>query len=318
MEKLEQNVILKIGFCVLLILIGFSGIANEKSRYFLLDENSEAYTLTKFDLSTKSLYGIDKKVTLYNIMLNDLRRSGTNDFYYKSSEKLSLILFSVLPDLNGGPDWKEISLDSIEKKIIKAGYLRHLLSANTMDLPDQILRNETKYFNDYQVITKKENRYFVSKNCLLQFYVISNRPEPFPNVYGTINIKQTPISILNFEKIYKSVYPNEIFPLFTMGESDKLITFQRSRDRREYLSKIFKIGKDTAYQFWTYSDWQKDDRFYEVDRGIDRFVFIPDKGIAGGSFDFYFYFNRKKLPIKYSDLMDNIKEEKVMIADTFK
>ncbi|MDM1295907.1 hypothetical protein HX021_16575 [Sphingobacterium sp. N143] len=317
MEKLAQNVILKIGFSVLLMLIGFSGIANEKLRYFLLDETSEAYVFTKFDLSTKSLYGVDRKITLYNLMLNGYRRVNNQDYQYVKFKEPPLILFSVLPDLDGNEDWKEINLDSIKDKMIDLRYLRHLFSANTQDLPDQILRNETKYLNDYQVIVKKGNKYLVSKNCLLQFYVISSRPEPFANVYCTINIKQTPISILNFEKIYKSVYPNDIFPLYTMGESDKLVTFQRSRDRREYLSKIFKIGESTAYQFWTYSDWQKDYRFYEVDRGIDRFVYLPGKGIVGGSFDFYFYFNRKKLPIKYADFMNNIKEERVMMAENY-
>lgn len=317
MEKQARNVNLKIVFFISFIFASFYGVADEKTKYFLIDENEKSYSLTTFDLSTKSLYGVDRKITLYNLMLNDYRRVNNQDYQYVKFKEPPLILFSVLPDLEGHEDWKEINLDSIKDKMIDVSYLKHLFSANTLDFPDQILRNETKYFNDYQIIIKKKNRYLVSKNCLLQFYVISNRPEPFTNVYCTINIKQTPISILSFEKIYKSVYPNEIFPLFTMGESDKLVTFQRSRDRREYLSKIFKIGEDTAYQFWTYSDWQKDYRFYEVDRGIDRFIFIPDKGIVGGSFDFYFYFNRKKLPIKYSDLINNIKEEKVMIADKF-
>jgi hypothetical protein len=73
-----------------------------------------------------------------------------------------------------------------------------------------------------------------------------------------------------------------------------------------------------GYQFWTFIDWTAPDSSYYIERGIDRFVYLQGKGIIGGSFDFYFYFNRKKLPIKYTDFLNNIKEEKVMIADNFK
>ncbi|WP_223583020.1 hypothetical protein [Sphingobacterium sp. GVS05A] len=87
----------------------------------------------------------------------------------------------------------------------------------------------------------------------------------------------------------------------------------------EYLFVKKKLkDNNLAYQFWTYTNWHAHAHEYEFDRGIDRFVYLPGKGIIGGSFDFYFYFHRKKLPIKYVDFMNNIKEEKVMIADIFK
>ncbi len=55
--------------------------------------------------------------------------------------------------------------------------------------------------------------------------------------------------------------------------------------KRLYLSKSYTLGKDSAYQFWTFCDWnRKDGR--NLQRGIDRFVFIPGKGIVGSSFDF--------------------------------
>ncbi|MEN5233942.1 hypothetical protein [Sphingobacterium faecium] len=73
---------------------------------------------------------------------------------------------------------------------------------------------------------------------------------------------------------------------------------------------------ELAYQFWTYTNWHE--HRHKFDRGIDRFVYHPSKGIIGGSFDFYFYFHRKKLPIGYADFMQNIKEEKIMIADNYK
>lgn len=91
--------------------------------------------------------------------------------------------------------------------------------------------------------------------------------------------------------------------------------FDRLRDRKEFLSRKYLIKGAEAYQFWTYTDWHEDYRSYEYNRGIDRFVYIPGKGIIGGSYDFYFFKHRKELNLTISKFIENMLEEKVMIAD---
>ncbi|QQQ30075.1 hypothetical protein [Chryseobacterium indoltheticum] len=91
---------------------------------------------------------------------------------------------------------------------------------------------------------------------------------------------------------------------------------------RNYLSKEFFIKKNKAYQFWTFDGWWAIDGYNEH-RGIDRFLYIPDKGIVGGSYDFYFRLKPKISSNDYftvSDyaLWDNIINEKIMIAKELK
>jgi hypothetical protein len=316
MGVLVQNV-LKITslFGVIMLLWSSSAMANTK--YFIIEEDTEDYHLTTYDLSTKSLYGIDRKVSLYNLILKN--RTWTNDHTEYLSEKKdnsSLILFSVLPDLKSNIDWIEVSLDTIQGKMVIYSDLKKLFHENTVSFMNGKNKETTKYFNSYKPILKKGKQFFVPKNCLLEFYVVNNRPDIFSNPYGTINTQLSPISILEFAEIFKKSNPNAKFPLYTIGEDNTYTSFDRTRDRREYLSRILQLPKGTtAYQFWTYSDWFGQSFNYIYDRGIDRFVYHPSKGIIGGSFDFYFYFHRKKLPIEYADFMQNIKEEKVMIAD---
>lgn len=124
------------------------------------------------------------------------------------------------------------------------------------------------------------------------------------------------------ERIFKKRYSDSIFPVYSMAESSYSyvnMSFDFLRDRREYLSKVIKLrNNELAYQFWTYTNWRGHRHQFKIDRGIDRFVYLQHKGIIAGSFDYYIYFHRKKLPIEYSDFMQNIKEEKVMMADSFK
>ncbi len=52
-------------------------------------------------------------------------------------------------------------------------------------------------------------------------------------------------------------------------------------------------------------------------RGIDRFVYIPEKGIVGGSYDFYFRYP-EGFHIPDTILWKNILEENVMTAEELK
>lgn len=302
---------------LLFVVINLSG----QTRYFIIPDQPEGYTIDRYKLSTDKLYGAKETVALFTLTFSDSRKAVDTDKPDPNTD-LNLILLSVLPDLDGNSDWTEINIDTVKNNIITSGHLRNLFNLSTFSEFDKTYGAKTKYFDEYQIIKKIDSKYFVSKHCLLQFYAVRNRPSIFQNSFGTINIEQEPIKIPEMETIFKKRYPGFIFPPYSIGEtpySYRNASFNFLRDRKEYLSKVIKLkNNDLAYQFWTYTNWHQHDDEYEIDRGIDRFVYLPGKGIIGGSFDFYFYFHRKKLPIKYADFMNNIKEEKVMIADIFK
>ena len=312
---LEQNAI-KIVLNIMVVIF-CTNICFGQTEYFMLDSATKNYTINHYKLSTSGLYKVNETIELFNVTFNihpgDTSKAG-------SKKEENLVLFSVLPDLEGKEMWKEVSLDTLQTSILPFGKIRRLFEYNSMSNFVEKYGDTTKYLNDYKIIVKKGDKFFIPNICLLQFYAIRNRPEIFANPFGTINSELNPISILEFEKSFKKSYPKKIFPLYEMAESRYgKDGFDRIRDRREYLSKTIKLKDDShAYQFWTFTDWHEHRHQFEVDRGIDRFVYLPGKGIIGGSFDFYFYFHRKKLPIEYADFMQNIKEEKVMIADNYK
>jgi len=320
MGIMEQHVNKLIKFWLLLpflfVTVGLSG----KVKYLIMpDHAQEGYTIDRYRLSTEKLYGVNKTVELFTLTFSNSNKLIDRD-KLTSNTDLNLILLSVLPDLTGNNDWIEIDIDSIKNNIIVPSYLKRLFNLNTLSEFDKTYGAKTKYFDEYQIIQKIGSKYYASKHCLIQFFAIRNRPSIFQDVFGTINIEQDPLTITQMEGIFKKRYPHEDFPPYTIGNTPyDYPTFDYLRDRKEYLSKVIKFNNGIlGYQFWTFTDWHTHDHEFEVDRGIDRFVYVPGRGIIGGSFDFYFYFNRKKLPIKYTDFLNNIKEEKVMIADDFK
>ena len=320
MEMTVQNVIRKMKYWFLLPLLLITVDLSAQVKYFIIPDQTEDYTLNHYKLSTEQLYGVNKNVELFCMTFPGLETIKNTQKQY-ADINLNIVLFSVLPDLLGSSDWMEIALDSVKNNLIKDADLHTLFSLNTFSEFDQKYGAETKYFNEYQIIKKIDNKYYASKHCILQFFAVRNRPSVFQNVFGTINTEQEPLAIVEMEKIFKKRYPNFIFPPYSMAESPYSYSnsFDFIRDRREYLSKVIKLqNNELAYQFWTYTGWRGQDFEYKIDRGIDRFIYLPGKGIIGGSFDFYFYFHRKKLPIEYADFMQNIKEEKVMIADNYK
>ncbi|EFK56032.1 hypothetical protein ACFU8T_04665 [Sphingobacterium spiritivorum] len=312
---MAQNAIRRFTLLGLFLIICNSYLFGQV-KYFIIEPENEdqKYDLHTYKLATKTLYGIDNSVELYNIVY-------INNIYdkHEDSEK-NLILFSVLPNLEGGSDnWKEISLDTIQSKLLPIGKLKNLFQRNTMSIFSEKYGEKTKYFNEYKIVIKKEGKYFTPYNCLLQFYAIRNRSEIFSNVYGTINTKLNPVTVSDFELIFESTYPKTYFPIYTLPNERHTATLDRLRDRREYLSKKWKLKDGSiAFQFWTYTDWHEPDFYYEYERGIDRFVYIPDKGIVGGSFDFYFYYHRQKLGMTTLDFKNNIRKEKVMLAEEYK
>jgi len=314
-EPQEQNAH-KLLLLIILIIVCL-GKSRAQAKYFILEDTSVNYQVHQVSMSAKELYGIEAKVECFNILYDGY---ALDKKVVKKDYDQNLILFSALPDMQGKESWKEIVLDSIQKSLIDFGALNKLFESHTYSLFFDKYGSKTKFLNDYKIIVKRNSKLYTPAICLLQFYAIRNRPDIFTNPFGTINTHLKSISVKQVEKIYKDRYPYSNFPVYGIGECpERLESFDRIRDRREYLSKKIDLKTgETRYQFWTFTDWFQHRHNYELERGIDRFIYTAEKGIIGGSFDFYFYFHRKKLPIKYTDFLNNIKEEKVMMADGYK
>lgn len=120
--------------------------------------------------------------------------------------------------------------------------------------------------------------------------------------------------VLNRWKKYLKAVSQRAFPLILRESQIQNLNVIYSV--HNYLSKEYLIKGNKAYQFWTLDGWWYYDGLNEY-RGIDRFVYIPEKGIVGGSYDFYFGYE-KGYSISNAILWDNIINEKVMIAEELK
>lgn len=284
-------------------------------KYFVLENSSDKYQTKNYELNAVDIYGINKKINIYNVLLEDLIN--------KSNAEKTLVLFSVLPTVDNSENWDEVNLDSIKDKIISTGKLRQLSEMSLYQRDDFQYGSKTKYWNEYKIIIEHSGKYYSPKNCLLQFYAIQNRLEIFNQPYNTINISQEPHTLTNIKKLYANNSSNRPFPM-DIPPNDKY--FERFRDRREFLSKTFLINQQTYYQFWTFTDWgkitgkvTKDPHkvYFAYERGIDRFVYNHQNLIVGGSYDFYFYHYQNEFGISPDVFQKNIAEEKVIIAEEF-
>jgi len=79
------------------------------------------------------------------------------------------------------------------------------------------------------------------------------------------------------QKNFKHQFPDKDF-IMDVTSNNRLKQIDEPYSFRNYLSKEYTITGKKAYQFWAFDEY----------RGIDRFLYIPDKGIVGGSYDFYF------------------------------
>lgn len=277
-------------------------------EYFLLNSLESDFEVKEYTLDTKEIYNIRKDINLYNV--------------YVSKE--NILLLSVLPDLDEkilprmderGSNWKIIDYDKIKDKIFsKSEILNMVFNWKSDNTPD-------KKTLQYKIVKKENGSYYVSKLCLTEFFSIADFKFPIISTYGTINISEPKVSIKQMQESFKKQIPVEEF-IMDVRTGNYFRRLDNSYSFRNYLSKEFFIKRNKAYQFWTFDGWWVIDGYNEH-RGIDRFLYIPDKGIVGGSYDFYFRLKPKISSNDYftvSDyaLWDNILNEKIMIAKELK
>jgi len=286
-----------------------SGPVFSQSKYFVLREDFPYYKTKKYELDTEDLYQVKKRIELFNIFPNSPKKNTSKAPTFDQD----IILFSVLPDFKSTDNWTEVKWEHIKQDTLSYHDLLHLKYKALFQIFDQCYDETTKYLNEYTLVVQKDDRYFVAKNTLLQFYAIRTRPTVFNAPFGTINILQDTFSVREMADYYKEIRQRSNFPLESFLTTYS--SFDRIRDRKEFLSKKFAYKGEEAYQFWTYTDWHRKEYYYETERGIDRFVYIPEKGIVGGSFDFYFFFHRKDIDLNLVKFKENIYDEKIMLAE---
>lgn len=277
-------------------------------EYILLDSLKKGFKLNEYTLDTGEIYNISKDINVYNVFVSE-----TN-----------ILLLSVLPDLDEkilpkmhkkGSNWMMIDYDKIKGKVFsRKDILNMAFDWKTNNVPK-------KKTLQYKLVKKENGSYYVSKMCLTEFFSIADFKFPMISTYGTINISEQKVTIKQMEESFKRQIPDEDF-IMDVRETDYKKNVDISYSVKNYLSKELSIKDNKAYQFWTFDGWWGDDGYNEY-RGVDRFIYIPDKGIVGGSYDFYFRLKPKISSNGYYTattelLWNNIINEKIMIAKEFK
>ncbi|WP_407480703.1 hypothetical protein [Elizabethkingia meningoseptica] len=280
------------------LLIAFLMLFNKyySQNYLSLDSLQNNYKIKKYTFNTKELYGIDKIIEIYNVFISPKK----------------VLLVTILPDLEGKDNWKKMHSDIVTKEIYNQKQINDLIYG---------MNPRDKEFGYEKIIKKVNGEYYTSVVSLIEIFNIGNYPYPLISEYGTINIADHKANIKEMAKVYNDLYTKKDQKLFfpmDIRETEHIKYDNMDYLFRNYFSKEYKVGKENAYQFWTFDGWWIVDG-YNYQRGIDRFVYIPGKGIVGGSYDFYFtYIPGKKPPITVEKAWDNIINERVMIAEELK
>lgn len=241
-------------------------------RYFILETNSSDYKVVRTKLFTSKLYKTDSEIELYNLKYEN-----------------NLILFSVLP-AKSKQNWIEVDKERINENAIRFPSLKQLAEDGFKEYKNS--GGYTSSFikrQDIKLVIKKDNKYFVAENSLFEYFKIIEQPLVFPNLMGNgyINIKSPIFSVKEFEDRYKAAY-KENSPNTLHGSSIGATNLFRPLYKPLlFHSGTFKLFDYEVYKFWQFTDWPINDG-PDYARGIDRFIYVPELGIIGGSFDAWF------------------------------
>lgn len=233
------------------------------SQFYLpIDELAKQYNIKKYTLSTEKMYDVDGEIEVYNLFQKN----------YGKTEHIHLQIFSVFPDIKDGTTWHKVeNPDSIRSQTITiTDFIRKIYN-----------RKSDKEYNRFQLLKVENGVHYVSKNCLLEYFVIVDYP-PYFHLSGK-NLVNKGQNITTYNDIRKYFGKRENLPMETSSNGVWLWDYLAS----VYLSSVEEIKGEKIYRFWTFEDWS-DEKGINSHRGIDRFAYIEGKGIVGGSYDFYF------------------------------
>lgn len=317
MKKIQQQIVaVKNVLSSFLLLCLPTFLEAQQINFFVdMDTISDDYRMTHFHLATEELYGTSDTIEIFNILPihKDKPRENAELALRRSRY---LFVFSVLPVFGSDDNWTVYDRRPEDRQSLNY--------ADLMKLASQSIHNDkTTYMPErYGILIHKGGKFYQSKISFLQVFYIRDYPNTFNIPKNVIDIDQPLLSVRKMEEVYKIEYKGGDLPIIPDAyprfyDNDALERF--------YLSQKFAIGREEGYQFWTFVPWGKvmDDLSWY--RGIDRFLYIPAKGIVGGSYDFYF---KDPLPkenpqiprrnITMQKFKENILNEKIMLAEELK
>lgn len=270
-------------------LISFLTFSQTEKKYILLDNLYNNYNVKKYTLNTQPLYKINAEIELYNVL------------------DRGIMLFSVLPNPNSKQNWEEINFNEVKNQILTQKEINQWFRNLFIAPQQEKILPKTKDIHQYKLIKKENNKYYASHYCLFEYFKEVSYPEPL-RVSGQdiLNLEQSPLKIKQMKNFLNNLYKKQkikmeqeaIFP-----DNQNLTT--------NYLSEIKDFDSEhKLYQFWTFTDWNVRDDFNEQ-RGIERFAYIPKKGIVGGSYDFFFHYLFSLTPKEWQENSEN---EKILWA----
>lgn len=317
MKKTQRLIVVAKNVLKSFMLICVPFWACGQQLYFMidLDYKSTDYKITHFNLSAKELYGVEKHVEIFNVLplLNEDPRQNSQINKQKSRY---LFTFSVLPVFDSTSNW--ISYSKKPTNLVSLSFNDLLNLGNRSIQQNQALKTADRY----ALLLKKDNKYYTSKSSFLQIFYVRDYPAEFSVPHNVIDTNQTFLTVRAMKEIYEKEFKGGEFPLLPNVDSRD---FDSQKLERFYLSKKIPLGQVEGYQFWTFAPWGGVMDDVEWQRGIDRFVYVSNKGIVGGSYDFYF---KDSLPKQYPPLArrninmlefkNNILDEKIMLGREIK
>lgn len=290
----------------------------KEKKYISLELLDSLYEVNCYTLNTLDLYGVDETIEVYNV------------------KTVGLLLLSVMPDFMSESNWTEVNFEDISAGMLTEWELERI-SHSPLFRKSDYYGSESKTMA-FQLVKEESESYSVSNVCLAEMFAPTHyssnvHPAIFNVRQGFLNIYQTPITVSEMMEVYgksPGLLNGGVFPLdFRNGTT---VMPNRIYLEREYLSRTLEINGEAAYQFWTLTDWSSP-WSYGYNRGVDRFIYIPEKGIVGGSYDFYFlvkfdtgwdavFKSKRDLRPRHNkttdELWQNVIEEKVMLAEELK
>ena len=228
-----------------------------------------------------------------------------------------------MPDFYQGKQWVEIEKKDIsEDQIVPVAAYDNLLQRPIRG------QSSRKQRLDIQLLKKEKDVYYRSLVCLTEYFALADYSSIFNTPAHVINTGQTPLTVKQMKTIFERNFPDVDYIMtskFSKNFPNFMLPAEGDACIRMYLSQILTIKNQQAYQFWTYAPWDVSDG-PNIQRGIDRFIYVPKKGIIAGSYDFYFDFHnpwktqhrQKQHKLSNEQWINNILNEKVMIAEEWK
>lgn len=243
--------------------------------YYILDKDSlpRSVIFTKVKLNAKHLYGVNAEIELFNLI----------DGY-------RLILFSALPDLKStGSNWKAVSPIVFKNKVLSYNELKNFADKQLEKFSQSDYVDVKSVKNDnIKLVVKEKGNYLISNFCLTEFFIINNHQRIFPNEsnINVINTLSPPFGVKEFENAYKDAY-HKTSPNIIYSDIRTSLTSPKEKPLLFRSATTESFAGLKAWKFWSFNSWNVMDGLNKQ-RGVDRFLYVPNKGIVGGSFDFWF------------------------------